>query len=283
MAKKFFRSVCAGMTALKIKPITVIARKPERLSFVPVSKTLAKVGWEIDGRCKDTRVIKPFAVRHPFLGTLTVSIREVNKELDTFLIELKNSLKKVFSTESLMIEPKAQRIRGMNIETAEEYRATSKGRRHGFGELVRLTSIMEMLENKCSSISIFAKNTAVYFHGKYKFQPNITDPKSALEALTTVINDKSASFKPLSDRAKKLYKQLEQNEALSSEQKTLLFKKINSLVNTYIKKALAEGKGGKGHEFEKGMDMILTQEVVQKEKKFFNQRYKRQGIDYKIC
>lgn len=270
------------MNAVKIKPVIGNVNKTSQLNKMLRSKSLVKIGWDIDGRCKDTKVIKPFAVKHSYLGDLTVTIREVNKELDVFLIELKNSFKKVFGTESLMIMPKSKKISGMNIETAEEYRATKKGRRHGFGELMRLTSIMEMLENKCNSISIFAKNTAIYFHGKYKFQPNITDKESAIETLTTIINDKSPSFKRLSDRAKNLYRLLEQSETFSPEQKTLLFKKINSLVNTYIKKALAEGKGGKGHEFAKGMDMILTKEVVQKEKEFFNRRYKNQGIDYKI-
>lgn len=270
------------MTAVKIKPIKIPIIKRLNTAAPVDKKPATKISWEIAGRCNDTRVIKPFSIQHPWLGTLTVSIREVNRELDTFLIELKNSLKKVFSEESLIIEPKNQRIRGMNIQTSEEYRATKKGRRHGFGELMRLTSIMEMLENNCNSISIFSKNTAVYFHGKYKFKPNITDKKNALDILSNIINDKSLGYKKISEKAKQLYKELEQIETLSDEQKTLLFNKINTLVNSYIKKALAEEKGGKGHEFAQGMNMILTKEIIQKEKKFFNQKYKNRGIDYKI-
>ena len=268
---------------VKIKPIkSLLTKKVQKQAVISPKKPATKVDWEMAGIRNDTKVIKPFSIKHPLLNSLTVSIREVNRDLDVFLIELKNSLQKVFSTESMLIEPKSQRIRGLNIETIEEYRATNKGRKYGFGELVRLTSIMEMLENKCKYISIFAKNTAVYFHAKYKFQPNITDKKNAANALMTIINDKSNNFKLLSNRAKKLYKKLIQSESLSVEQESLLLKKINSLVNYYIKKALSEGKHGKGHEFEKGMDMILTEEIIQKERNFFNKKYRNQGIKYKI-
>lgn len=271
------------MIAMKIKPTKItLAQKIKQKAFIRTKKPTTKVDWEIAGRCNDTKVIKPFSFKHPLLDTLTVSIREVNRDLDVFLIELKNSLQKVFSQESMLIEPKSQRIRGMNIETAEEYRATKKGRKHGFGELVRLTSIMEMLENKCKFISIFSKNTAVYFHAKYKFQPNITEKKSALEVLPTIIKDCSSGYKGMSIKAKKLYQELENKEIVSEEQKTLLLKKVNKLVDCYIKKALLEGKNGQGHEFEKGMNMILTDKVVQKEKDFFNQKFRNQGIKYKI-
>ena len=283
MAKIFFRNISVCMIAMKIKPINkTLAQKIKQKAFIRTKKPTTKVNWEIAGRCNDTKLIKPFSFKHPLLDTLTVSIREVNRDLDVFLIELKNSLQKVFSQESMLIEPKSQRIRGMNIETAEEYRATKKGRKHGFGELVRLTSIMEMLENKCKYISIFAKNTAVYFHAKYKFQPNITEEKSALEVLPTIIKDCSTGYKELSKKAEKLYQELKQNNNISEEQKTLLLKKVNKLVDCYIKKALLEGKNGQGHEFEKGMNMILTKEVIQKEKEFFNQKFRNQGIKYKI-
>lgn len=271
------------MNAVKIKPIRIpIAIRLKNRVTLPVNHPVTKVHWETAGRCNDTRVIKPFSVQHPWLGTLTVSIREVNRELDTFLIELKNSLKKVFSEESLIIEPKNQRIRGMNIQTAEEYRATKKGRKHGFGELIRLTSIMEMLENKCNSISIFSKNTAVYFHGKYKFKPNITDKKNALDILSNIINEKALGYKGMSEKAKKIYQELEEIDTLPDEQKIELFKKINNFINRYIRKVLSEGNCGQGHEFSKGMDMILTKRIIQREKLFFNKKYKTQGIDYKI-
>ena len=283
MAKKFFRNINICMITMKIKPTKItLDQKIKQKAFISTKKPTTKVDWEIAGRCNDTKMIKPFSIKHPLLDTLTVSIREVNRELDVFLIELKNSLQKVFSRESMLIEPESQRIRGMSIETAEEYRATKKGRKYGFGELVRLTSIMEMLENKCKYISIFAKNTAVYFHAKYKFQPNITDKKNALDILSCIINDSSPGYKDMSQKAKKLYQELENKEIVSEEQKTLLLKKVNKLVDCYIKKALLEGKNGQGHEFEKGMNMILTEEVIQKEKNFFNKKFKNQGIQYKI-
>lgn len=283
MTKKFFRSVNANMVTLEMKILKNRAARAKKYSrLVGVPKTNVKVDWKNDGNERITRVAIPFSVNHKTFGPLTVFVKEVQRDLDLFSIELKNSFKKVFSRETLMIEPKYKRIRGISISTEKEYRATKTGRKHGFGELIRLTSIMEMLENKCKSISIFAKNTAIFFHGKYKFQPNISDKKEAGNALLTVINDKSPDFKRLSLRAKKLHAALEKIETMSNEEKTKLFKKINNLLNQYVKKALAEGKNGLGHEFDNGMSMILTEGVVQKQRGFFNKKFKNHGIDYKI-
>ena len=52
-----------------------------------------------------------------------------------------------------------------NIEVNNPHRGK------GFGELLCLTNIIEMIENKINLIRLYSKNTAIYFHSKYKFEP----------------------------------------------------------------------------------------------------------------
>ncbi len=69
--------------------------------------------------------------------------------------------------------------------------------------MLRLASIMEIIENKSPFIYIFSKDTAVYFHGKYKFEPAIKAFKERNAALETIIQDKSPHFKDLSIKSPK--------------------------------------------------------------------------------
>ena len=53
---------------------------------------------------------------------------------------------------------------GLSIRVIPKYQ--QQGFR--FGEILRLSSIMMIIENKIKNFEIFSKGTAVYFHTKYK-------------------------------------------------------------------------------------------------------------------
>ena len=65
--------------------------------------------------------------------------------------------------ESLRLYRKEKEMHGIYIQTHERYRNNS------LAEILRLTSIITMLENNIQKFRIFALNTASGFHTKYKF------------------------------------------------------------------------------------------------------------------
>ena len=69
---------------------------------------------------------------------------------DRFVIEIKNKLGKVFGEEILDIKESNKNISGYFMNVSPEYRRKS----FRMGELMRLASIMELLENNGNEIRI---------------------------------------------------------------------------------------------------------------------------------
>jgi len=105
--------------------------------------------------------------------------------------------------ESLRLYRKEKEMHGIYIQTHERYRNNS------LAEILRLTSIITMLENNIQKFRIFALNTASGFHTKYKFKPEL-------------------------------------------------------------------------EEHWRGINMVLSKEDVIKNKQFYNELFKKHGIEYKI-
>ena len=64
---------------------------------------------------------------------------------------------------------------------------------------MRLSSIIEILENKVKNFNIVSKDSAIYFHSKYKFKPNISSFKERDMLLKTVANNEQ--FADLREKA----------------------------------------------------------------------------------
>jgi len=171
-------------------------------------------------------------------------------------------------------------IYGYSIKVEPQYRHLENKANYRLGEVLRLGSIMTMLKNKYKSIRIFSVNDAIYFHSKYKFVPNIENIKEMKFALTTLIDDCSPLVLDLSKKAKELFVKVTKVDSENSKKQIGL--EVNALIKEYITRVLKEGKNGKGHAFQKGFDMILTEEIVKNNATFFNKLFKKHGIDYKI-
>ena len=159
-------------------------------------------------------------------------------------------------------------IYGVNIKTQENYR----GQR--LGEITRLASIITMLKNGLNEISLFSVNKAIQFHSKYKFEPNITEPHSAIIALKNI---QSARIKCFEDKAKQILAQHK-----NTGDKKALLEATNELVTEFISKIRPTLETcGDRYKFW-GLDMRLTRENVLKNKDFFNALFEKHDIDYRI-
>ena len=224
----------------------------------------------------ETRKLCSFKVPQNKAGELFVDIKpESPLNNFRFIIELKNRLGKLLGYEIYSHFEGSDKMTGLYINVLDEYR-----QRHYFlGEILRLASIIQMLENKIKTFSIKSKETAIYFHSKYKFQPSVTAFHDRDKLLKTIADDKSPDFKDLSQRAKIFTEQIK--NILSGEKQRSMCRPANELIKEYITRALSE-KNIKQHQFGWTMDMTLTEETIKGNKDFFNALFAKHGIDYKI-
>ena len=170
--------------------------------------------------------------------------------------------------------PDENRIFGFNIETLKSFRGKFR-----LGELLRLISIMEMIENKINLFQIFSKDTAVYFHFRYGFKPDIRQFAHRDNNLETISND--SRFPDFAQTAKILIKKI--HEHSGGEEMRKICKLTSVLTEEYMKRVKQlNPQEQKLHPFTFGFDMKLTKEDVLKEKDLFNRLFKNHGIDYTI-
>ena len=241
--------------------------------------TTVKPQWRMISENDTRKVFDDIPIKNDILGNLTLSVKKYKKTFNMLNIEIKNVMNKVFGEEILSINNDDKTINGINIYVNEEYRRKN----YRFGELLRLASIMEMFENKSSKIDIYSKGSAVYFHSKYKFKPslNVTDyPDEVLSTLDMIEKDKRKGNKQLSNLAN-LYKRV-----LKSDSRLFgiedLKKRIDTLVQDYILKSTETEHPEKIYPFRCGIHMSLSAEDVKENRKFFNELFKKHGIDYKV-
>lgn len=259
----------------------LISSKP--IIYKNVSKAIEKINWhnvsisfENDMHAK---VFDEFKINKPIIGDLFVGIEKLYEQaFNRFKIQIKNKFGKSLGTETLDISLFDKSISGQYMEVKPEYRRRENWR---LGEVMRLASVMELLENQGSAIKIFSKNSAVYFHSRYKFKPCITQFYTRDKNLEFIANDKAKGFEHLATKAKEYIKLIENNKRNHPLQRSLTVS-TNELINEYIELALKSQSPEKLHPFEWGVDMMLTREDVLKNKDFFNKLFENQGINYKI-
>lgn len=253
-----------------------------KISFLKpnfVKSAVVKPQWHSISDIDTRRVFDDIPIKNETLGNLLLSIKKHKDSFNMLNIEIKNAKNKVFGEEVISINTKDKTMNGINIFVNEEYRRKN----YRFGELLRLASIMEMFENKSSKIDIYSKGSAVYFHSKYKFKPvlNIADNfDEALITLSTIEKDKTPENKKLSDLASFYKKILKANSKLFGIED--LKKRIDDLIQEYILNMSSKDNPEKTHPFVHGIRMVLSAEDIRSNKKFFNELFKKHGIDYRI-
>lgn len=153
-----------------------------------------------------------------------------------------------------------------------------KFRNKGYGELLKLVSIIELEENKFESISIESLPESIPFHFKYGFKPdlgvwgqNVLAIKQCLESIFSKTSEHSSLHKKSFAFISIL------NEESGVSQKNI--EKMNLLVEKYISQNL---KLWNENMLEGPLPMILEHKVVKNRAAFFNKLLKKHMINYKI-
>ena len=190
---------------------------------------------------------------------------------NNYRIEFKNKKRGLTAQENIGLYPWTDYLFINNMDSFYE--------RCGLGTCMHLINIIEMLENKIKNFKITSKDSAIYFHSKYKFEPAVTSFEDRKKLLQTIVNDRSNGFEDLSLTAQRLNKYFQNRISWQSQQE--FQKQTNKLLQEYIKRALDKKEIDK-HSFKWTMDMCLTEENVRKNRDFFNGLFKKHGIDYTI-
>ena len=224
----------------------------------------------------DTRKLCSFSVKNDILGKLDLSTKAFSKGFGRLVLELKDCSSKLMASEDLSLYESFNEITGLNINVEPEYRHTAN-RNFRLGEILRLATIIEMLENNKNIFKIFSKDTAVYFHSKYKFEPDIKSFDERDKALKTISEDRSPCFEPLALTASDIIEQIKLSK--SADAQRAFCADTNKLVKQYIDKSQ---NNYKAHPFSYGFNMVLTRQNLYKNRSFYNDLYKKYGIDYTI-
>lgn len=234
-----------------------------------------------DVAVNDTRKLCSFPIKNKLLGELDLSSKVSSEnELNKIFIEIKNKLGKILADEEILLTNDNTPMEGLFITVNPDYRSTTK-RNFRFGEILRLASIIEMLENGKNLFKIYSKNSAVYFHSKYKFEPNMNTVSDANRVLESIVKNKKQGLQEYSLEAERILSFNRPN--MSYEERKAYCKVVNELTKEYIKKVQSLGKDAyKEYPFDFGMDMVLTKDTLIRKRAVFNDLFKKHNIDYTI-
>lgn len=210
------------------------------------------------------------------LGELNLNTSRYEDITERYITKIADKDNKVLGYEIFSFEDFNKDLFGYSIRVNPELR--QKGLR--LGELLRLSSIIELFENKMQKLKIYSKDTAIYFHSKYKFQPDITSFRERDEILKSIVNNPQNGMEDFIEPAQKLLEKLNQNKEPEFQRKAI--EEANGIAKGYIEKALTSQDGDKIYPFNYGMGMKLTKDTIVKNKEFYNNLFTQHGIDYKI-
>ena len=240
---------------------------------------IQKLGTTLNNNIKpDVKNIPKLKIQNKILGSLKTEHKRDFYNPSIITTSLINTIGEVLGKEVFELNEYNFNSVGLSINVIPEYQ--QKG--FHFGEILRLSSIMMIMENKINSFEIFSKNTAIYFHAKYKFEPAITNFEERDSALLSVLNNckDKEEYKDYEMRAKDLLQKA--NTYKDAETQRNLCIQTNDLLKNYLKKVLSVKDEYKKHPFSRGIKMVLNIENILNNKTFFNNLFENHKIDYKI-
>ena len=198
------------------------------------------------------------------LGNLKLETDQYYDVSERYVTKLKDETNNVLGYEIFSFENFDNSMFGYSIRVNPDLR--QKGLH--LGELLRLSSIVEMFENQAEKLKIYSKDTAIY---------NFKDRDKALDS---IVQNPKNGIEEIIDSAKKLIEKIK-NSTTPEEQRAAI-PQTNEIAKQYIEQVLASKEGYKTHPFDYGMGMELTKDSVLKNKDFFNELFQKHGIDYKV-
>lgn len=216
-----------------------------------------------------------FSTYNKKLHKLITKTEKYQDENDMFVTTLETKSGKFLGKDVFSIPTAPNPMFDYNILAHPQFR----NKNFNIGEILRLSSIIELIENNLPQINLCSKDTSIYFHAKYKFEPNITQFTETSRALESIINNPSNNVEMLISKAKTLIQKF--NNSTSPEEKRAIRTSANILIKDYIETVLAKNNY-KQHPFNYTMDMKLTIEKIKENKHFFNALFRKHKINYQI-
>lgn len=149
-------------------------------------------------------------------------------------------------------------------------------RRNGLGEILRLSSIIEFIENGIKTLDIGSYPDAIPFHLKCRLKPNLTTSYITLKILNNIKNNPKVQpyYRQMSE---KLIIKIENENSVSLSKGSKKF--VNEFIESYIKQHLHNWQDTKIRPF---LPMELTESRIKQFANFYNKLFKKHGINYKI-
>ena len=232
---------------------------------------------KMDWRGKQTKIQSPFTLYDNNLGKLKIKVKDrfINEaRRDEIEIAInKSGFSRPLAKETLNIFEN-KNIFGKNIEVQEKFR--NKNLR--LGELMRLMSVAQMNENKSPLMRIFSRNSAVYFHAKYKFQPDIDEYSTINNVINPILLEKHPLLTEFAQEAQQYKDEIWTTDSFNDE----WLDRVNDFLDRYIQKVIEHKLPVQQHPINSYINMKLTRENLLKNRDFFNQLFTKHGIDYTI-
>ena len=220
-----------------------------------------------------TKIIESMNFKNKIFGDMFLKqVASDNSGFNWLKFAVFNRCGKEFGYEILKISAADKEIIGANIFIHDEYR-----KKYRLGEVLRLASIMHMVENKIGSIKITSKDSALYFHARYGFKPDFKEFYARDRLLEGISKDKS--FPEFAKEALKLLTLTNDPDPASQR---AVCKEANELLKRYIERALKSPAPEKHHPPRYSVDMSLKCDEVLENRDFYNRLFERNSIDYRI-
>ncbi|MCI1273084.1 MAG: hypothetical protein LKG27_01465 [Clostridiaceae bacterium] len=216
-----------------------------------------------------------FNLQNPKLGQIKISIDKDSDDFDEIHIMSKSGKSLAYDTFIMGLSNKLMEDFFMRVN----HNLCQSGAR--LGEILRLTSIMELMKNNLDKIKLYSKDTAVIFHSKYGFEPKIKSFDERNQLIKKIRSLENPEYRPLKEKAEDLAHQIELDSLYPEKQRQYCVD-ASLLGKEYIENLLQNGTQGDSTPFLYGMSMELTKDKILKNKEFYNNLYKKHGIDFEL-
>lgn len=160
-------------------------------------------------------------------------------------------------------------------------------RKKGYGAIMHLNNIIEVLENDLEKIELFSLQEAILFHAKYKFQPkvkNYEDIKDIMFCISQKNCDNFPELKKVTQKAANFFDDMFYTSILNNKNKDII-KESNDIMQEYFDTVNSKKLSISEQEYyalNTSIDMFLTKDRILKNKDFFNKLFEKYNINYKI-
>ena len=160
-------------------------------------------------------------------------------------------------------------------------------RKKGYGAIMHLNNIIEVLENDLEKIELFSLQEAILFHAKYKFQPkvkNYEDIRDIMFCISQKNCDNFPELKKITQKAANFFDSLFFMTMFDDKNKNII-QEANDIIQEYFDMINSKKLSISEQEYyalNTSIDMFLTKDRILKNKDFFNKLFEKYNIDYKI-